>query len=183
MFTPTAAALLVAATLSGPPDYTTIPPDGHETEQTLSAAQVSASRAIELAQRAMPGQCLGLNTNVSDNSVVYEVMISTGGPATSVLVDGNTGTVTAPIVTVGKAIVAALGTYDGFIKSVKSSFDQNPPTYSVVVYSEGQRHDCIVNAQTGFVEATTTMSRFPGTQTEEGQDFENHFQWTHVRGS
>lgn len=166
MFTPTAAALLVAATFSGSQDYTTIPPDGHETEQVLSAAQVSASTAIQLAQQAMPGQCLGLNTSVSDNAVIYEVMISTGGPATSVLVDGNTGAVTAPTVTVAKAIVAALGIHDGFVKTVTTSFQQEPPTFTVVIYAEGQRHDCIVNALTGFVEATT-MPRFPGTPINE----------------
>ena len=172
MFTPTTAALLVAATLSGPPDFTTIPPNGHEAEQTLSAAQISATKAIELAQQKVAGNCMGLDTRIQDNSVVYDVMISSGGPIINVLVDGITGDVTAPTITVTEAMKAALKTYDGFIKSVKSSFDQNPPTYSVVVYSDGQRHDCIVNAQTGFVEATTTMSRFPGTQTEEGQDFE-----------
>ena len=173
MLTHTAIAVLSAATLGGVQDFTSIPPDAHETEQVLSAARVSASKAIELAKQAFPGRCLGFDAQqVSEDAVIYEVMMSSGGPEIRVLVDGNTGEVTAPTITLAQAMAYALKTHDGFVKSVESSFETEPPTYSVTVYADGQRHNCIVNAQTGSVEATTTMPRFPGIPMDENQEFE-----------
>ena len=171
MFIPTAAALIVATTLSSPPDYTTIPPDPHETEQSLSAAPVSAMKAIELAKQKVPGKCINLNTTLGNDSVVYEVTISSGGPTTTVMVDGSTGAVTAKetptTITVEKAITQALKTHDGFVTSVNTFFEQVPPKFQVMIYSEGKRYDCMVNAVSGSIEATTTMSRFPGTPIDD----------------
>lgn len=157
------AAVLVASTvLSSPPDYTTIPADPFEVEQSLSAARIDAVKAIALARAAVNGTCVGFSTRLEGEQVFYDIDVSANGAIRTVVVDGATGQTTAPTTTIPQAIAAALASVDGFVKSVSTDFAATPPSLTVVVYASGIRHDLLINAETGAVVSDTAKTRFPG---------------------
>ncbi|MDA0294387.1 MAG: FKBP-type peptidyl-prolyl cis-trans isomerase [Planctomycetota bacterium] len=162
------AALLPSATLlmSNPPadspDYTTIPPDPYQVEQRLSAARINAQEAVKQAEEKTGGTVRGVTAKFSGDNLEYELTLVHNGVTRKVIVDGATGVVTAPMLTIPNAIRTALETSDGLVKAVFENTDADPPTITVVIYNEGKRHDVIVNAVSGKMISDTVVPRFPG---------------------
>lgn len=165
-----AAALLALAPLpQGAPsgtDYTTIPGDPAEVEQQLSAAATNMTQAVAAAVQAVGGSAISARAILSPAGVSYEIICGTGGIAKRVLVDGATGAVTAPVVTLESAMATALKTHAGFIDSVAFDANSQPPTYSARVYEGGWSYTMVIDAQSGAVTADSKQGRFPGATFE-----------------
>ena len=158
----TVAAIMTASLLSQPEDFTTIPPDPYEMEQVLASTRVDAAKAIELATAAVGGSCAGIEADVVNESVTFKVVMGTPGGMKVVTVDAQSGAVTAPTISVIDAIKAATQAVDGTVKSVELNSVELPPTYSVVLYANGQQHEMVIDATNGFVNTTVSTDRFPG---------------------
>ena len=162
------AALLPSATLlmSNPPadspDYTTVPPDPYEVEQRLSAAPINAQEAVKQAEAKTGGTVISLSTKFDGDKLDYELTVVHNGVSRKVVVDGATGAVTAPMVTIPNAIRTAIETNDGLVKAVFKNTDADPPTITVVMYNDGKRHDVVVDAVSGKMVSDTVVPRFPG---------------------
>jgi uncharacterized membrane protein YkoI len=162
------AALLPSATLlmSNPPidspDYTSVPPDPYEVEQRLSAAPINAQEAVKQAEAKTGGSVRSLATKFDGDTLNYELIVVHNGVTRKVTVDGATGAVTAPMVTIPDAIRTAIEANDGLVKAVFENTDADPPTITVVMYNEGKRHDVVVDAVSGKMVSDTVVPRFPG---------------------
>lgn len=93
-------------------DYTSVPPDPAEVEQTLASAAISLAQAVELAETAAGGSCVDARA-VLVGPLRYEITVGAGGIARKVMVDAMSGAVSAPSITVGSAIKLALARHDG----------------------------------------------------------------------
>ena len=89
-----AAVTLTSALLGSPPSaYEMIPPDPYQMEQTLSAAQVGAAKAIAIASEKVNGSCSQLVAQVTGNKVNYLVTVYSSGKSYEIVVDGSTGAI------------------------------------------------------------------------------------------
>ena len=162
------AALLPSATLlmSNPPtdapDYTTVPPDPYEVEQRLSAAPINAQEAVKQAEEKTGGTVRSLACRFDGEEVAYELMVTRNGVPTKVIVDGASGRVTAPMISIPEALRTSIEKIDGLVKAVYTNDDADPPTITTVIYNEGKRHDIVVDAVSGAVVSDTIVPRFPG---------------------
>ncbi len=167
-----ATALLALAPLpQGAPsgiDYTTIPAEPAEVEQQLSAAATNMTQAVAAAVQAVGGSALSARAIISPAGVSYEVICGTGGITKRVLVDGATGAVTAPLVTLESAMATALKTHPGFIDSVTLDTNSQPPAYTARVFEGGWSFTMVIDSQSGAVTADRKQGRFPGV-TFEGE--------------
>ena len=162
----TIAAMITSTILSAPQDYATIPPDPYEIAQVLASTRVDAMKAIELATAASGGTCTGIDTNVNGETVVYRVSMGTPSGPMTVMVDAQTGQVTAPSISITDAINSALQAKDGLLKSIELDSSTFPPIYKAVIYADGQQHEMVIDASgeegKAFVNSIVSKDRFPG---------------------
>ena len=144
-----------------PPDYTSVPLDPAEVEQSLAAAKVPLAKAIELAEAAANGSSVDARAIMSGN-LRYEVMIASGGMTKKVIVDATTAEVSAPTITIPSAIKAAKEKRDGFVRSATIDFSAEPPVAKVLIYMGGKAHEIVLSAKDGSVISDTEKPRFPG---------------------
>ncbi len=159
-------ALSVAAmttnTALGQADYTTIPPDPAEVEQSLSSLKIDLAKAVELAEAAVPGSTTVDARAMLVDPVKYEITVAAGGLARKVVVDGATGAVSAPTLTIGAAIKAALAKHDGSVRLAEFDFSAQPATATVMIYKGGKSFEVVVNANDGSIISDTEKPRLPG---------------------
>jgi peptidylprolyl isomerase len=146
-------------------DYTSVPPDPAEVEQTLAAATVSLAQAVELAEKAAGGTCVDARA-VLAGSLRYEITVGAGGVARKVMVDAMSGAVSAPTITIGSAIKAALERHNGSVRSARLDFEAEPATATIEIFNGGKAYSVVLNAMDGSVISDTTRSRFPGSPFE-----------------
>ncbi|MHC4246077.1 MAG: FKBP-type peptidyl-prolyl cis-trans isomerase [Planctomycetota bacterium] len=156
-----ASAILMTSTPETT-DYTTIPPDPYEVEQRLAAAPVNAQEAVKQAEEKTGGTVRSLSCRFDGEAVAYELMVTRNGVPTKVIVDGASGKVTAPMISIPEAIRTSTEKVDGLVKAVYSNDDAEPPTITTVIYNDGKRHDIVVDAVSGAVVSDTLVPRFPG---------------------
>ncbi|MDA1008449.1 MAG: FKBP-type peptidyl-prolyl cis-trans isomerase [Planctomycetota bacterium] len=142
-------------------DYTTIPPDPAELEQTLSAAAMPMDRAIAAATGAIGGSVLAVEVLSNGDKVVYEIVIGSDGMIKRVLVDGATGAVSGPTVSFGVAM-ETLVAQGGTVRSLRSDFLADPPMYLGSYLKEGKQHAVTLSAMDGSILSNTVTGRFPG---------------------
>ena len=102
---PLATAITFAMTSTsalGDVDYTTLPPDPSEVEQSLAALKIDLAKAIELAEAAVPGSTTIDARAMLVEPIMFEVTIASGGFAKKVTVNGATGAVSAPTLTIDR---------------------------------------------------------------------------------
>jgi uncharacterized membrane protein YkoI len=143
------------------PDYTSIPLDPAEVEQTLSAAKFTLTQAIELAETAANGSCVDARA-VMSGSLRYEILVASGGMTKKVLVDAMSGDVSAPTITVASAIKAAKERHDGVVRTATLDFSAEPAVARVLIYAGSKAHEVVLNAKDGAVVSDTEKPRFPG---------------------
>lgn len=156
-----ASAILMTSTPETT-DYTTIPPDPYEVEQRLAAAPVNAQEAVKQAEEKTGGTVRSLACRFDGEAVEYELMVSRNGVPTKVIVDGASGKVTAPMISIPDAIRTSTEKIDGLVKAVYTNDDAEPPTITTVIYNQGKRHDIVVDAVSGAVVSDTLVPRFAG---------------------
>jgi uncharacterized membrane protein YkoI len=143
------------------PDYTSIPLDPAEVEQSLAAAKISLAQAIELAETAASGASVEARAIMS-GELRYEVLVASGGMTKKVIVNATSGAVGAPTITVASAMKIAKERHDGFIRSATLNYDSEPPVATVLVYASGKAYEIVLNANDGSVVSDVEKPRFPG---------------------
>ena len=155
-------SLTLTMTASAQVDYTTIPPEPSEVEQSLSALKIDLARAIELAEAKVAGSTAIDARAMLGEPVKYEVTVASGGFAKKVIVDGATGVASAPTLTIGSAVQAALAKHSGSVRSAAFDFSADPATATVMVYAAGKAYEVVVNANDGAIISDTEKPRLPG---------------------
>jgi uncharacterized membrane protein YkoI len=143
-------------------DYTTIPPDPAEVEQSLSSVKIDLAKAIELAEAAVAESTALDSRAVLGDKLMFEITVASGGFAKKVIVDGATGAVSAPTLTIASAIKAALAKHPGVVRSATFDFAAEPATAAVMVYNAGKAYEVIVNANDGSIVSDNEKPRLPG---------------------
>jgi FKBP-type peptidyl-prolyl cis-trans isomerase len=144
------------------PDYTSIPLDPAEVEQSLSAAKITLAQAIELAETAGSGTCVDARAIMS-GQLRYEIAVASGGITKKVIVDAMSGDVSAPTITVASAIKVAKERHNGVVRSATLDFSAEPAVAKVLIYAESKAHELVLNAKDGAIISDTEKPRFPGT--------------------
>jgi uncharacterized membrane protein YkoI len=160
----------IAAALASPlhaqstPDYTSIPPEPAEVEAKIAAAAVNLEQAVAAAETAAGGTAVEARTRMGE-TVVYEIRVNANGMDKIVLVDGATGKVTAPMLTLREALTKAAEATKGVAKTATFNTTAEPPTVTVMAYEGGRGHKVVLNAVDGSIIANDIVLRFPGDQT------------------
>ena len=128
-----AATGLAMAQPPSTPDYTSIPLDPAEVEQSLTAAKVPLAKAVELAETAANGTCVDARA-VMSGTLRYEVTVASAGIAKKVMVDAMNGEVSAPTITIASAIKVAKERHNGVVRSATIDFSAELPVAKVLVY-------------------------------------------------
>jgi len=144
------------------PDYTTIPPDPPEVEQKLTAAHVTLAQAVAAAEKSTGGHAIEAKAMTAEQQVSYEIIVSAQGMEKRVVVNGMSGQVSAPTLTIASAIDKALAVQPGAARSAVFAMQAEPPTATVMVYNDGKAHKIVLNSNDGSVISNEAQSRFPG---------------------
>ncbi len=142
-------------------DYTTIPSDPAEVEQTLTASKVSLGQAIATAEKAANGTAIDARAMLAD-ALKYEITVASGGIARKVIVDGATGAATAPTLTIQSAMEIAGKKHDGVIRWATFDYLAEPAVAKVMVYGGAKAFEVVINATDGTIVSDTEKPRFPG---------------------
>ncbi|MEY2714242.1 MAG: peptidyl-prolyl cis-trans isomerase, FKBP-type [Planctomycetota bacterium] len=142
-------------------DFTSIPPDPAEVEQSLSAAKVSLGQAVASAEKAANGTAIDARA-VLAGDLRYEITVGAGGIARKVIVDASTGAVSAPLLTIQSAMDIANKKHQGVVRSASFDFTAEPAVAKVMVYGSGKAFEVVVNANDGSIVSDTEKPRFPG---------------------
>lgn len=152
---------LTMTTIASDTDYTTVPPDPAEVEQSLSAVKTTLAQAIEAAEKAANGTAVDARAMLVE-PLKYEITVASGGIARKVIVDGATGAASAPTLTMASAIKVATGKHEGVVRSATFDFIAEPATATVMVYGGAKAWEVVINANDGTVVSDTEKPRFPG---------------------
>jgi uncharacterized membrane protein YkoI len=147
-------------------DFTTLPQDPMVMETELGKAKISFLEALSKAETASSGSAVSCSAVADGNGIKYEVMVEAGGLMKRVLVDGTTGTVTSPDLSLGDAIKSALADTPGVVSDARLDLLASPPVVTVVVCNNSKRTTINLNAVTGTVMNKEVEGRFPGIDTE-----------------
>jgi uncharacterized membrane protein YkoI len=173
-------ASLSFAAPQGGDDFTTLPPDPVELQKTIESLQMDAAGAAGAAEKS-GGKVSAIRLVQQDGKWVYEAMVGDGSPRRA-LVDGQTGAVRAAALGAMEAAKVATGKVPGRVGMMTSDPMGDPPTWSVLVLSEGKAHMVTVNAATGDVITDEIQQRFPGDSTDGALQGESGgLQWIVMR--
>ena len=150
---------------AGDTDFSTLPPDPVELQTALEGLKVSTVQAAEAAAKG-GGQVNAIRPLQQDGKWVYEVMLVEGGAPKRAIVDGQTGEVTMPRLSGVEAAKAAQAKVPGSIGMMAMDPMAEPPTWRVLVFSQGTAHLVTLNAATGDVISDELQPRFPGEPVE-----------------
>ena len=153
---------LTMSMTSPPTDYTSIPPDPAEVEQSLSATKMSLSQAVGAAEKAANGTAIDARAILS-GELRYEITVGSGGIARKVIVNAATGAVSAPVLTIQSAMEIANKKHAGVVRSASFDFTAEPAVANVMVYGGGKAFEVVVSASDGSIVSDTEKPRFPGT--------------------
>lgn len=143
-------------------DYTSMPLDPAEVEQSLSASKMSLSQAITAAEKAANGTAIDARA-ILEGELRYEITVGSGGIARKVIVNAASGAVSAPTLTIASAMEIANRKHAGVVRSATFDFTSEPAVAKVMVYSSGKAYEVVVSANDGTVVSDTEKPRFPGT--------------------
>ena len=153
--------LALTMTAHAQTDYTSLPADPAEVEQTLSASKVSLGQAIAAAEKAANGTAVDARAVLS-GELSYEVTVASGGIARKVIVNGTTGVATAPTLTIQSAMDIANKKHAGAVRSATFDFTAQPAVAKVMVYAGSKAFEVVINATDGAIVSDTEKPRFQG---------------------
>jgi FKBP-type peptidyl-prolyl cis-trans isomerase len=156
---------LTMTTIAADTDYTTVPPDPAEVEQSLAAVKTTLEQAVAAAEKAANGTAVDARAMLVE-PLKYEVTVASGGIARKVIVDGATGAASAPTLTMASAIKVATGKHAGVVRSATFDFIAEPAVAKVMVYGGAKAWEVVINANDGSIVSDTEKPRFPGAAFE-----------------
>ena len=122
-----ASSTMMLQAQTGEADYTSLPQEPKIMEEALSTAGITFMEALEKAETACTGTAVSCRALPTDEGVTYEVMVDADGTMRRVTVDGTSGEVSCPTMTLGEAIKAATAGTKGMIRDAVLDLLADPP--------------------------------------------------------
>ncbi|HMN95194.1 MAG TPA: FKBP-type peptidyl-prolyl cis-trans isomerase [Phycisphaerales bacterium] len=168
----------VAQTPADDADYTSLPPEIAEVEQQLAAARISLMDAVILAEEALKGRAVSAEAIHRDDHVVYEIQVGVPGAVRKVTVDGLSGEVIGPRISIAEALAIVRKDVDGSVKAARLDTAVTPAVIEIVTYRDHQGWRFVIDSATGAVVKKAPMGWLPGEyfegeliETESGLQF------------
>lgn len=161
-------ALTPATTLAQAPapmpdaDFVSLPPEIAEVEQQLSAARVSLLDAVIRAEKALNGRAISVDAMHRDDHVVYELQIGVPGGVRKVTVDGMSGEITGPLVSLADALATVKKEVDGSVRVARLDSSATPPVIEIQTYRDHVGWKFLVDATTGAITKKEQLGWLPG---------------------
>ena len=146
-------------------DYSILPAPPDQEQAKLATAKVTFSEALEKAAQAGGGEVMSATALTKGAKVRYEVFVESGGMSKRVLVDGETGEVTVPKVSLMDAVKTAMGRFPGQVSAASLDLMADPPSIYVTVFSESKRNQLQIDAVTGAIMNNEVSGGLPGIDT------------------
>lgn len=166
------AALLAAAgittmTQAQNTDYSKLPAPPAEEQAKLETSSLSMMDAIMKASEDGKATVIRAKALTSGSDVRFEIFLDKAGVPMRVLVDGKTGEVTAPNVSLTDAIKTSLENTPGRCSDATLDLMADPPAIMVTIFGNNMKHDIMVDAVTGKIIENTSSSGLPGDSTDK----------------
>ena len=163
-------AALQATAFGQEADYTNIPEPPGVMHTKLGQAKVMLPEAVEKAEKAADGQAVRVRTLTEGNAIRYVILVESNGIPKRILVDGISGEVMAPNVTLAAAMKTAIEKVPGRCSSATVNLLATEPNITVVVYTDNEKHEIKIDAVKGTIMSDDVTEGLPGIQA--GTDME-----------
>ena len=161
-----AAAGITTMTQAQNTDYSKLPSPPAQEQAKLETSSLTMMDAIMKASddgRATVIRAKALTTGLD---VRFEIFIDKAGMPMRVLVNGKTGEVTAPNVTLPEAIKTAVETVPGRCADATLDLMSDPPAIMVTIFGNDMKHELKIDAVTGKVVTNNASSGLPGDSSD-----------------
>ena len=162
-----AAAGITTMTQAQNTDYSQLPAPPAEEQAKLETASLSMMDAIMEASEDGKATVIRAKALTSGSDVRFEIFLDKSGVPMRVLVDGKTGEVTAPNVSLTDAIKTSLEDTPGRCSDATLDLMSDPPAIMVTIFGNNMKHDITVDAVTGKIIENTSSSGLPGDSTDK----------------
>ena len=162
-----AAAGITTMTQAQNTDYSQLPAPPAEEQAKLETASLSMMEAITKASDEGKATVIRATALTSGSDVRFEIFIDKAGIPMRVLVDGKTGAITAPNVTLTDAIKTSLENTPGRCSNATLDLMSDPPAIMVTIFGNNMKHDMKVDAVTGKIIENTSSSGLPGDASDK----------------
>ena len=162
-----AAAGITTMTQAQNTDYSKLPAPPAEEQAKLETASLSMMDAIMKASEDGKATVIRAKALTSGSDVRFEIFLDKAGVPMRVLVDGKTGEVTAPNVSLTDAIKTSLEDTPGRCSDATLDLMSDPPAIMVTIFGNNMKHDITVDAVTGKIIENTSSSGLPGDSTDK----------------
>ena len=157
-----AAAGITTMTQAQNTDYSQLPAPPAEEQARLETASLSMMDAIMKASEDGKATVIRAKALTSGNDVRFEIFLDKAGVPMRVLVDGKTGAITAPNVSLTDAIKTSLENTPGRCSDATLDLMSDPPAIMVTIFGNNMKHDMKIDAITGKIIENQSSSGLPG---------------------
>ena len=162
-----AAAGITTMTQAQNTDYSQLPAPPAEEQAKLETASLSMMDAITKASEDGKATVIRAKALTSGNDVRFEIFLDKAGVPMRVLVDGKTGAITAPNVSLTDAIKTSLENTPGRCSDATLDLMSDPPAIMVTIFGNNMKHDMKINAVTGKIIENRSSSGLPGDSSDK----------------
>ena len=146
-------------------DYSRIPSQPGKVQARLEQAKVTLPEAIAKAEKAGNGEAVQIRTLFDETTIRYVITLESMGIPKRILVDGMSGEVLAPNLSIADAIKTALEKTPGHCSAASMNLLANKPAITVVVLADNKRHQIKIDAVKGTIMEDNIAGGIPGTDT------------------
>ena len=157
---------IVSTALAQNVDYSRIPNQPGKAQARLEQAKVSMAEAISKAEEAGKGEAVQVRTLLGESALRYVITLESMGVPKRILVDGMSGEVMAPNMSIADAVKVALEKVPGKCSAASMNLLANQPAITVVVLADNKRHQIRIDAVKGTIMEDNIVGGMPGTETE-----------------
>lgn len=162
-----AAAGITTMTQAQDTDYSLLPAPPAEAQAKLETSSLTMMDAIMKASENGKATVIRAKALTTGSDVRFEIFLDKEGVPMRVLVDGKTGAITAPNVTLTDAIKTAIANTPGRCSDAALDLMSDPPAIMVTIFGNNMKHDMKIDAVTGKVIENTSSSGLPGDSTDK----------------
>lgn len=162
-----AAAGITTMTQAQNTDYSQLPAPPAAEQAKLETASLSMMDAIMKASEDGKATVIRAKALTSGKDVRFEIFLDKAGVPMRVLVDGKTGAITAPNVSLTDAIKTSLENTPGRCSDATLDLMSDPPAIMVTIFGNNMKHDMKIDAVTGKIIENKSSSGLPGDSSDK----------------
>ena len=162
-----AAAGITTMTQAQNTDYSKLPAPPAQEQAKLETSSLTMMDAIMKASENGEATVIRAKALTMGADVRFEIFVDKAGMPMRVLVDGKTGEVTAPNVTLTDAIKTAVETTPGRCSDATLDLMSDPPAIMVTIFGNNMKHELKIDAVTGKVITNNASSGLPGDSSDK----------------